>query len=147
MNNKGKSNIIFILLMPVFFIVTIIFVDTMVSYNTTKTYKNVTENIIREVLENDEIEYEEYYDEIKKLYEKKNYETNMLVVTANEYKVSVDNEHSYFGLLSSLTNKNGEDTQISIFGIKFNVKKGSKTSISVEAKYNYDDELVFEYME
>ena len=71
----------------------------------------------------------------------------MLVVNANDYRVSVDNEFSYFGVISSLTNRSGEDTKIEILGVEFNVKKSSKTTLSVEAKYNYDDELVFEYVE
>lgn len=146
MNKYGKSNFVFILLIPIFLILTLIVVDTIISYTQTKNFKSVTESIITQVMSDDDFEYEEYYDEIKRLYEYYNYETDMLVVSADEYKVTVDNEHSYFGLFSSLTNRNGEDTKISILGVEFNVKKGSKISISVEASYNYDDELVFEYV-
>ena len=147
MNKNGKSNIIFVLLIPIFFIATIIVIDTIISYNTNKTYKLVTESIIKNVMENENLDYEEYYDEIKRLYELRNYETNMLTVNANEYEVIVSNEHIYFGLISSLTNPNGEDAKINILGVEFFVKKGSKTSINVEASYDYNDELVFEYVE
>ena len=147
MNKNGKSSFIFILLIPIFFILTIIVVDTIISYNVNKTYKKVTENIIREVMQSDILNYVEYKDEIKRLYELKGYETDMLTVTANEYNVTVDNEHHYFGLISSITNPNGEDTKINILGIDFNVKKGSKTSISIEARYDNYNELIFEYME
>ena len=142
-----NNSVIFIILIPIFFILTLIVIDTFVSYNTTKTYKSVTESIIKDVINNKELEYEDYYKEIKRQYELHNYETNMLTVSADEYRVTVDNEHNYYGIISSMTNKNGEDTEVSILGIKFQVKKGSKISISVEAKYNYDNELIFEYME
>lgn len=147
MNNNGKANFILILLIPVFFVITLIIVDTFVSYLTNKNYKRVTENIIREVMENKDLDYEEYFDEIKRLYKINNYDTDMLVVSADEYKVTVDNEHKYFGIISSITNKSGEDTKVNILGVEFNVKKGSKISISVEAKYDYNNELVFEYVD
>lgn len=147
MNNNGKSNFILILLIPIFFIITLIIVDTFVSYLTNKNYKRVTENIIREVMENEDLDYEEYYDEIKRLYKINNYDTDMLAVSADEYKVTVDNEHKYFGIISSITNRSGEDAKVNILGVEFNVKKGSKISISVEAKYDYNNELVFEYVD
>ena len=65
MNKNGKSNFIFIILIPIFLIFTIIFVDTLNSYTINKRFKIDTENIIREVMENDEIHYEEYYVVIK----------------------------------------------------------------------------------
>ena len=147
MNKSGKSSFIFILLIPIFLIGTLIVVDTIISYNQKKLYKEITEKIITQVMEDDDFEYEEYYDEIKRLYEYYKYEKKMLVVDANETKVTVDNEHNYFGLFSSLTNRSGEDTIISILGVEFKAKKGSKISLSVEASYDSDDKIVFEYME
>lgn len=147
MNKFGKGNFIFIILIPLFLIGTLIIFDTIISYSQNKNFKSVTEKIITQVMNDEKFDYDEYYEEIKRLYEYYNYDTNMLVVSANEYKVTVDNEHKYFGLLSSVTNRNSEDTIINIFGIEFNAKKGSKISISVEASYNYEDELVFKYVE
>lgn len=147
MNNNGKSNIIFLILIPAFFIVSLIVVDTFVSYIQNKKFKNITEEIIREVMSNDELYEDEYYDEIKRLYEFNNYDTDDLVVDADGYSVRVDNEYNYFGIISSLTNKRGEDTDVNIFGIKFRVKKSSKVIVSVEAKYNYDDEIEINFIE
>jgi len=147
MNNDGKSNIIFIILIPLFFIISIIIVDTFVSYSQNKKFKIITENIIKDVMTNDELYEEDYYNEIKRLYKLNNYNTDSLVVDANEYNLRLDNEHSYFGIISSLTNRQGEDDIINILGIDFKVKKSSKVIISIEARYNYEDELEINYLE
>jgi len=147
MNNNGKSNIIFLILIPLFFIISIIIVDTFVSFSQNKKFKKTTENIINDVMTNDEIYEDEYYSEIKRLYELNNYETDSLVVNYDGYSLRIDNEHSYFGIISSLTNRNGEDDIINILGIEFKVKKSSKVILSVEARYNYDNELEINYLE
>ena len=147
MKSSGKSNIIFLILIPLFFIISIIIVDTFVSFSQNKKFKKITENIIKDVISNDEIYEDDYYNEIKRLYQLNNYKTDNLVVDYNGYSLRIDNEHSYFGIISSLTNKRGEDTIINLFGIDFKVKKSSKVIISVEAKYNYDNELEINYLE
>lgn len=147
MNKVGKSNIVFIVLIPVFIFITLVVVDTIISYSVNKKFKNVTEKIIAEVMNNEEIDYEEYYNEIKRMYSSYNYDVDMLVVDADDYKVRVDNEFSYFNLFSSLKNTNAKPMKVSILGTEFNVRKGSKAIISVEATYDSNDELVFEYVE
>lgn len=147
MNKNGKSSIVFLLLIPVFIIMILVICDTVITYSTNKRFKVVTESVLTSVMKNDELDYEEYYDEIKKLYEKNNIDTNMLAVDADEYMVSLDNEHTYFGLFTSITNRDGEQTTISILGVEFHVKKGSKTTLSVEASFDENDEIVFEYVE
>lgn len=147
MKSSGKSNIIFLILIPLFFIISIIIVDTFVSFSQNKKFKKITENIINDVMTNDEIYEDEYYSEIKRLYELNNYETDGLIVNYDGYSLRIDNEHSYFGIISSLTNKNGEDDIINILGIEFKVKKSSKVIISLEARYNYDNELEINYLE
>lgn len=145
MNKSGKSNIIFLILIPIILILTLIVVDTIISYTNNKTYKKVTENIIEEVISDSEISVEQYNDEIKRKYERLGYETEMLVVEANSYDVYVENEHEYFGLFSSFSNRKGTETEIKILGITFKVKKNSVIRLKVRATYNYDDELKFEY--
>ena len=39
MNKNGKSNILFIILIPFFLILALIIVDTIISYSENKTYK------------------------------------------------------------------------------------------------------------
>lgn len=147
MNNNGKASGAFLFLIPVFFVVVLIVMDTIFSYSQNKNYKNITESIIKEVMGNQELEYEEYYDEIKRLYKKKGYSTEFLVVDASSYDVYVENSHNYFGIFSSLKNTKNEGTDIVILGVTFKAKKNSVTSLKVNARFNYDDELEFEYTE
>jgi len=146
MNNNGKSNIIFIILIPLFFILSLFIVDTFVSYNQNRKYKAITENIVKDVMSNDKLYEDEYYKKIKRLYEINGYETDSLIVDANENSIRIDNEHSYFGIISSLTNK-GKKTKVKFLGIEFNANKSSRLFISVEAKYNYDGELEIIFLE
>ena len=145
MNKLGKSDIKFILLIPLILIATLIVVDTLISYSENKRFKTITEEIIKGTMEDDNIEYSEYYDEIKKQYEKNDYDTDMLVVEANSYSVYVENEHKYFGLLSSLRNSKNEKQQVKLLGITFNLRKNSKAFVKVTAKYDYNNNLTFEY--
>lgn len=145
MNKLGKSDIKFILLIPLILIATLIVVDTLISYSENKKFKTITEEIIKSTMEDDNIEYNEYYDEIKKQYERNDYDTDMLVVEANNYSVYVENEHKYFGLLSSLRNSKNEKQQVKLLGITFNLRKNSKTFVKVTAKYDYNNNLTFEY--
>ena len=147
MNKQGKGSNIFIILVPIFLIAALIIADTAVTYNADKTFKKVTEEIIEEVLNNDELSYDEYNGEIKRLYELKGYETEMLLVDANSYQIYVENEHEYFGVFTSIFG-NGKEEIVKVFGIfDFKMKKGSKTSLKVEARFDSNDELQFEYVE
>lgn len=145
MNNFGKSNVIFVVLIPLFLVLALIVVDTVVSYSENKAFKENTEEIIKTVIRDEEIDYSEYSEEIKKEYERRGYETDSLVVVANSYEVRVENEHNYFGIFSSLKKSFREPTNIKIFGITFKAKENSKAFIKVVAKYNYDNEIKFNY--
>ena len=145
MNKNGKGGTIFIVLIPLILIVTLIIVDTLVSFTTKKNYEKVTESILTEIMTNGEIYVEDYSDEIKRAYERKGYETDMLVVEANSYDVYLENEHEYFNLFSSLSNKRGDDGEIKILGVTFKVKKNSVARLKVTATYDYEGNIVFEY--
>lgn len=146
MNNKGKS-IVNIILIPIIFIISIIILDTYINFIQNKKFKMVTKDIIVAVMENKEISIDDYDEQLKRLYELNNYETDSLVVDANEYSVKVSNEHVYFGIISSLTNKSIKDDIVNILGIDFKVKKSSKAMVEVEAKYNYDNEIEINFIE
>lgn len=145
MNKNGKGGTIFIVLIPLILIVTLIIVDTLVSFTTKKNYEKVTESILTEIMTNGEVYVEDYSDEIKRAYERKGYETDMLVVEANSYDVYLENEHEYFNLFSSLSNKRGDDGEIKILGVTFKVKKNSVAKLKVTASYDYEGNIVFEY--
>ena len=145
MNHNGKASSVFLVLVPIIFVLTLIVVDTMFSYLENNRLKKTTENIIREVMNDDEIIIDDYYDEIKKRYERKGYNTEMLVVEADNYNVYVENEHSYFGVFSFLTSKKNIESKVKILGVTFKVKKNSVARIKVNASFNYENELEFEY--
>ncbi len=145
MNKTGKSNAIFIILIPIFLILALIIVDTIISYAENKRFKSTTEKIVNEVITNEDISYEDYEKEIKRLYERNNYDTKMLVVDANDYEVYVENEHNYFGLFSSLKKANSKKLDIKILGVTFKVKRNSKAFIKLTVKKDYDGNLKFEY--
>ena len=145
MDKYGKGGTIFIVLIPIILIVTLVVVDTIINFTTTKSYQRVTENVLNEVMNNPEIDVEDYNEEIKRAYERKGYETDMLVVEANSYDVYLENEHEYFNLFSSLSNKRGDDGEIKILGVTFKVKKNSVARLKVTATYDYENNIVFEY--
>ena len=145
MDKYGKGGAIFIVLIPIILIVTLVVVDTIINFTTTKSYQRVTENVLNEVMNNPEIDVEDYNEEIKRAYERKGYETDMLVVEANSYDVYVENAHEYFNLFSSLSNGKGDEGEIKILGVTFKVKKNSVARLKVTATYNYENKLVFEY--
>lgn len=147
MNNSGKSNAVFLILIPLFFVLALIIVDTVFNILENNRLKKTTESIIGEVMNNKDISIEEYGDEIKKAYERLGYETEMLVVEANGYDVYVENEHSYFGIFSSFSNKKNIESDVSILGITFKVRKNSVARVKVSARFDYNDKLVFEYTE
>ena len=144
LNNNGKAFILLILI-PVFIIISLIIADTLISYRINNKFKKDTEIIIKDVINRDDLGYEEYYDAMKREYERKGYDTDMLLVQANSYEVYVENEHNYFGLFTSLRNKTNKEGKIKIFGIVFKVRKNSKAFIKVTAKNNYDGKLEFTY--
>lgn len=145
MNNDGKINILFVLI-PVFLIVTLILVDTLISFSENKTFRVVTEDIIKSTLEDDNIDSSEYLNEIKRKYSEKNYDTEMLVVNEEGNGIYLENENKYFGLLSSLKTSKSKKEKVDIFGITFNLRKNSKSIIKVKAYYDYDDNLKFDYV-
>lgn len=145
MNKSGKASSVFLVLVPIIFVLTLIIIDTLFSYLENNRLRKTTETILTEVMKDDEINVEEYSDEIKKRYERSGYSTEMLVVETNSYDVYIENEHSYFGIFSALTSKKNVESEIKLLGLTFKVKKNSVARIKVTASFNYDDELEFEY--
>ena len=146
MNKNDKGSIIFILLIPIFLIISLVVIDTLINYTVEKNYKRVTENIIKDIITDEEIYYDEYYEKIKKLYELEGYETEMLIVDANEYDFYLENEHKYHGLFSSLFGV-GEVENVKLFGIlDFRMKKASKTIIKLNITIDEEENIQFEYV-
>ena len=140
-----KNSIGTFILIPIILIISLLIMDTSISYFINKKFKSNTEVIIKEVIENDSIDHNDYYSEIKKLYDKKGYNTELLYVDANSYEVNLENEINYFNIFSSIKTSTNEEGIINIFGIKFKYKKNSKAIIKVTARYNYNGEIEFTY--
>ena len=145
MNKDGKAGILFIFLIPVFLVLALIITDTLISYMENKNFKRTSEAIITEAMNNEELEYEEYYDYIKRAYERHNYDTDRLLVEANDYEVYVENEHNYFGLFTSLRNHTYKQGEIKILGVVFKVKRNSKSFVKITAKNDLNNEIEFFY--
>ena len=148
MNSSGKGNALMILLIPVFLVVILLVTDTVISYSQNKSFKRVTEEVIEEVVNNKDITLDEYKSEIKRVYERRGYKTDGLVVEAEEDRLYVENDHLYFGLFTSFKSY-GEDIEIKLFGIEhltFRLKKASKTFVKVEVTFDENNELVYEYL-
>lgn len=145
MKNNGKSSIIFLILIPLILIITLIIIDTIISYGVNKKFKRDTETIIKDVLTNDELNYDEYYNEIKRLYEKKNYDTERLVVESDDYNFYLENEYNYFNLISSLKNTTNKKEYVTILGFTFKAKRNSKAFIKVNADYDNMGKIIFTY--
>lgn len=168
MNNKGTGKAKLIILIPILLILLLLIVDTFISYLENKKIKLDTENIIREVMNDDELYFDDYYKTIKILYEQKNYDTDNLLVDGNLDELYIENEQNYFGLFTSLKTYNyiTEDVkilgmnfkviksikkidqkygEISILGIKFKVKKGNKAFVKVTARRIDEENIEFEY--
>ena len=168
MNNKGASKVRLILIIPILLLILLLILDTFINYLENKSIKKDTESILTEVLESDELEPEDYEYAIKTLLEKKKYDTDCLLIEIRRNEVYVENEHSYFGLFSSLRSYNVNTDEIKILGIKFKyitgfkkinhkygeinilgvkfkVKRASKAFVRVTAKKNREGKVEFDY--
>ena len=166
MNNNGSVKFKTLIMIPILLVLLLLIVDTFISYLENKTYKKDTEKIITEIMNRDDLYNDEYYDEIKKLYEQRKYDTDMLLVEVNDDEIYLENEQAYFGLFSSLKTYNYNTKEVKILGLKFNVitsfkkleskyseinilgvkfkfKKGSKSFIKVTAKKNNKIEFTY----
>lgn len=145
MENNGKSGILYLVLIPIIFVITLIIIDTLFSYIENKRFKTTTENIIKEVMNDNQIDDEDYFNEIKKRYNKYGYSTDMLVVEGNYKEIYLENDHNYFGLFSSIANKKRSESLVTILGLKFKIKKNSVARIKVSAMINNEGNIEFVY--
>jgi len=99
MNNKGQSGIVFIISIPIIFIILAFLYDNALMIIENKRYKEVTETIIKDVLTNSYYNKEE---EVINLYEKNHLEVEQLNTSYDGEILTVYNVHSYnsfFGVI------------------------------------------------
>ena len=169
MNNHGKGKAIFIILIPIFIIAALIIVDTLISYLENKRFKSVTENIISETMNREDLTYDDYYDNIKRMYERNNYDVDMLYIEGNEDMLYLENSNNYFGLFTSIIGYNfittdvdifkgfsipmipsikkidAKEGEIKIFGVTFKVKKASKSFVKVTATKSDEEKSGYKF--
>ena len=143
MNNDGKGLIAFIFI-PVIAIIAFLLADVFISYLENNRFKSATEDILKEVMLDDSISSDEYYEAIKYRYNKKSFNTDNLFVEVKNDIVYLENDTYFFGLLSSLKNINGKTGKIKILKNEFNVNMNSKAIIKVSAERD-NDEIIFSY--
>ncbi len=145
-SNSGKSHVFFIIIIPLVLILGAIVTDTVISYTTNKKFRLITEEIIKEVTERDDLTPEDYAYHIKRLYERNNYDTENLVVEASSDRVYVENDLQYSGIFTSLFHKGKDLEEKVILGVTVRIAKNSKAFIKCEATYDSSGKLVFKYI-
>ena len=123
-NNKGQSGLVFIILIPIFFIIVAFLYDNILIITTNKAYREISESIITDVLTNS------YYDkaeQVKNLYEKNKMEIEQLNAQYDGEYLTVYNVHTY----------------PSFFGVAIGVKS-YRTEVNLIAYKNSEDKIIIE---
>lgn len=113
MNNKGQSLVIFIVIIPVIFIVFSFLFDYAYLVYSQNKYENISKDIIRSTLEE---------DKIRDLYQKNGYEVNNFKYKIDNDKIYIQNSYeikSIFGKIINLKYYN-----VSINYVVINDKNG-----------------------
>lgn len=113
MNNKGQSLVIFIVIIPVIFIVFSFLSDYAYLVYSQNKYENISKDIIRSTLEE---------DKIRDLYQKNGYEVNNFKYKIDNDKIYIQNSYeikSIFGKIINLKYYN-----VSINYVVINDKNG-----------------------
>ena len=116
MNNKGQSLIIFIVLIPVIFVLFIYLYDLAYINIKNNEYKNTSKSIIKEVLLSDQ---DNKTNLVKELYELNKYSTDDLIVSFETDKLTIKNTYRIKGIFDKLL-KRQEEYKINITAYKVN---------------------------
>lgn len=146
MDRKGQAALVLIILIPVFMVLAAIIIDTGINMYYDKKLKNVTEDVVTNLLENENIkeidsENEEQIEEIikkaKKIYEDNKINTESLYIEfAYGERIILSNTHIYYSFMNSLFNKGNGNRQIFI---EVEAYKDSKGEIVIEYKGWYNE--------
>ncbi len=149
MDKRGSAKGVFIVFIPFFLIFFAIAIDTGISMYQNKKLKEDTEMIITDVVSRPDMHYTEYEDEITRLFERYNYQTDDLVIMVTDKTVYVENGKRYSGIFSSIFYKSHEDNQIvkKLLGVPFKISQNSKAFVKIEATYQDHKIISFEEVE
>ena len=99
MLNKNGKGAVFIILIPIIFVIAAFLYDNFMMVSNNKTYREVTESIIKDVFE---YNYDDKEYQIRKAYEEYKYDTSQLAVNYEDGVLTLYNVHTYpafFGLI------------------------------------------------
>ena len=125
-NKRGQAGAIFIIIIPIIFIVLAFIYDNVMIIIANNKYNLASKEIAKEVLTNS---YNDKAAEVKNLYEKNNYEVEMLNVSYDGTTLKIYNSHSYPSFFGN------------ILGVK-----SYRTEINLEA-HKEDDKIIIEEKE
>lgn len=136
MNKKGQALVLFIILVPVFLVMSAIFVDMGINSHNDKKLKNITEDVMEVLLDDEsinEVSYEneeEVISDLKKqaerIYSANDIDTEYLYIEVSYGgKVILSNTYTHYSFMNSLLGKaNGNrDITISVEGYISDGKK------------------------
>lgn len=108
-NNKGQSGSIFIILVPIIFIVLAFIYDSAMTVIENKKFKQTTDDILTDVLSNS---YSDYEGTIKELYEKNGYEIDQLSYDYDGETITIYNSHTYTSFFGQIIGIKSYRTQV-----------------------------------
>lgn len=125
MDKKGQAAVIFIILIPVFLVLTAIIVDTGINMYNEKKLENVTVEVMETLVKEEDLQSVTYENEeevlknLKKtairIFEENEIETEYLVLNISYGgRLSIDNTHKYYSFMNTLFNKGNGMRQINI---------------------------------
>lgn len=118
MDRKGQSTVIFIILIPVFIIITTLIVDTGINMYNEKKLKNVTEDVLTNLLESD-LSEDKYYNRAKNIYETNDIDTDFLSINVTyDNRIELYNSTIYYSFLGTLLNRGNHQTVVEAEGYK-----------------------------
>ena len=106
MNNKGQSTIIFVILIPIFIIFAVLIADTAINIYNDKKLKNITEEVLTDILENN-VSEEKIESRARIIYEENDIDTEYLnIEISSDKKIKIYNSTLYYSVINSIF-KNG----------------------------------------
>lgn len=125
MDKKGQATVIFIILIPVFLVLTAIIIDTGLNLYNEKKLKNVTSDVLEVIVKSDDLANVTYENEEEVLnnltdkaiiiYEENKMDTDDLFLEIMYGgRIKISNNYTYYSFMNSLFNKGNGMRQITI---------------------------------
>lgn len=114
MDRKGQSAVLFIILIPVFLLIAVLVVDMGINVYNEKKLKNVTEDVLINLLENN-VEEDKIKDKATLIYENNNIDTEYLQIEKSYGdKITIIISNEYYSFMNSILNKGNGKRQTTV---------------------------------